>query len=358
MYSLFANQAESELFDALKKTDEANVVLLEQRVAKHLGRSYAVAFNTPASATLAAYHAAKLTKEDEIILSPIAPLSEYNSAAALNIPIRYCDIKLDGTLHERELAKIITPQSKAVVVFHYAGISCAMEAITATARQHDLFLIEDATESLNLAPSISDLIIYSLQSIMPSIADKTGFVACDDPDLDSALRLFRDEGRIQRAVWNFDVLTPGYDLTLSPLSAATALHQLKNLDTIIQARQKIAALYDERFKGNTLIDLIRRDNTKPLHFYPIMLSPALYCPKEDIFTALTEKEIEVNVHTKPIYKTKFFNDASLRLPVADDFYKSELSLPCHHQLSLDDASCIADTFLKVVDTYGYRGCRF
>ncbi|RLA72742.1 MAG: UDP-4-amino-4,6-dideoxy-N-acetyl-beta-L-altrosamine transaminase [Epsilonproteobacteria bacterium] len=358
MYSLFADQVESELFDVLKKTDEANVVLLEQRVAKHLGRSYAVAFNTPASATLAAYHTAKLKKEDEIILSPIAPLGEYNSAAALNISTHYCDIKLDGTLHERELEKIITAQSKAVIVFHYAGISCAMDAIIATARQHDLLLIEDATESLTLAPSNTDLIIYSLQSIMPSIADKTGFVACDDPDLASALRLFRKEGRIQRAIWNFDVLTPGYDLTLSPLSATVALHQLKNLDTIIQARQKIVALYDERFKGNTLIDLIRRDNTKPLHFYPIMLSPALYCPKEDIFTALTEQGIDVDVHTKPIYKTKFFNDPSMRLPVANDFYKSEISLPCHHLLNLDDASYIADTFLKVIETYGYRGCSF
>ncbi len=358
MYTLFAHHPDPELFDALGQTDEANVTLLEQRVAKHLGRSYAVAFNTPASATLAAYSAAKLTEEDEIILSPIAPLSEYNSAAALNISIRYCDIKLDGNIYERELAKIIMPQTKVITLFHYAGISCAMEAITAMAKQHELMIIEDASQSLNPAPSTSDLLIYSLQSIMPSITEKTGFVACDDPDLASALRRFRDGGRIQRAVWNFDVTAAGYDSVLSALSAATALYQLKKLDTITQTRQEIADLYDARFKNNKLIDLIARDNTKPLHFYPIMLSPALHCPKEDIFNAMIEKGIEVDVHTKPIYKTKYFNNDKLRLPVCEDFYRSEISLPCHHQLSPDDAVFIADTFLEIIEKYGYRGCSF
>jgi len=358
MYSLFAHQPETELFDALSKADEANIALLEQRAAKHLGRSYAVAFNTPASATLAAYSTAKLAKDDEIILSPIAPLGQFNAAAALNLTIRYCDIKLDGTLHERELAKIITPQTKALSFFHYAGISCATETIITAARQHDLLIIEDASESLDPTPSASDLIIYSLQSIMPSIAEKTGFVACDDPDLANALRHFRDGGRIQRSVWNFDVTAAGYESALSPLSAAAALHQLQKLDTIIPARREIADLYHERFKSNTLIDLIPYDRMRPLHFYPIMLSPALHCPKEDIFNALIDKGIEVDVHTKPIYKTKYFSDAKLRLPVAEDFYRSEISLPCHHQLSLDDAAFIADTFLDIVDKYGYRGCSF
>ena len=358
MYPLFARKPESGLFDALSKADEQSVTLLEQKVAEHLDRSHVVAFNSPASATLAAYSVIGLKPQDEIILSPIAPLGEYNAAALLNIPIRYCDIKLDGTLHEKELTRTITPQTKALILFHYAGISCAMEPISLTARQHNLTIIEDATETLKPKTPDADILIYSLQSVMPDITEKTGFVACNDPGLAKALKDFRDGGRIQKAVWNFEVTSLGYDSALSPLSAAAALYQLENLDTIIKARQNIADLYDERFRNNKLIDLIPRDKTKALHFYPIMLSPALHCPKEDIFNALTRKGIEVDVHTKPIYKTKYFSDSSVRLPVAEDFYKSEVSLPCHHQLSLEDVSFIADTFLEIINTYGYRGCSF
>jgi len=357
MYTLFAHQSEPELFEVLRRADAQSVTTLEQKLSTLLHKKHVIAFNSPASATLAAF-SASLEPKDEIVLSPISPLGAFNAASFLDISLHYCDIKLDGTLHEREFKKTVTPQSKAVVLFHYAGISCEIEKIIATAKEHKLLIIEDATQTLMPQPSKSDLFIYSLQSIMPSSTEKTGFVACDDPEVASKLQYFRDEGEIKRAVWNFDILTPGADLKLSQLGAVAALHQLEYLKEIIQRRQVITALYDKRFKGNKLIEIIPHSSAEALHFYPIMLSPTLHCPKEDIFNALIEKGIEVDVHTKPIYKTKFFNDSKLRLPVVEDFYQSEISLPCHHQLSLENATFIADTFLDVIDAYGYRGCSF
>ena len=357
MHSLFAHQIDPTLFAALAHADSHSVTNLEKKVADLLKRRYVVAFNSPAAATLAAYSAAGIN-HGEIILSPIAPVHEYNAAAALNLSIRYCDIKLDGTLHEKEFGRAITTQSKAVNLFHYAGISCALKPIITTAKEHDLTVFEDATQTLKPKKSSADIVIYSLQSIMPSMMEKTGFVACDDNELAQKLRYFNAGGKIQKAVWNFEILDSGHELYLSPISAAAALHQLKSLDEIIKKRQEITAFYDTCFKANKLLDLIPRQNTLPLHFYPILLSPALHCPKEDIFTALRNSNIEIEVHTKPIYKTKFFAQPKTRLPIAEDFYRSEISLPCHHQLSTDDVRYIADTFLEIVNTYAYRGCSF
>jgi UDP-4-amino-4,6-dideoxy-L-N-acetyl-beta-L-altrosamine transaminase len=154
----------------------------------------------------------------------------------------------------------------------------------------------------------------------------------------------------------------GYNFRMTEIAAALGLSQLKKLDRFIDARNAIADYYDARFRGHKLFDTvpIPGNERSARHLYPILLTPALYCPKEDIFAALQERGIGVQVHYRPIYQNSFYRErfGDQSLPVANDFYRAELSIPCHQKMTMEEAAYVADTLLEIVDDYRMRGCSF
>jgi UDP-4-amino-4,6-dideoxy-L-N-acetyl-beta-L-altrosamine transaminase len=68
----------------------------------------------------------------------------------------------------------------------------------------------------------------------------------------------------------------------------------------------------------------------------------------------------VQVHYKPIYQNSFYKEkfGEVSLPVANDFYRSEISIPCNQTMSMDDAKYVADTVLEILSEYAHRGCGF
>jgi UDP-4-amino-4,6-dideoxy-L-N-acetyl-beta-L-altrosamine transaminase len=167
---------------------------------------------------------------------------------------------------------------------------------------------------------------------------------------------------VKKQLWNSDMVMLGHNFRLTEFAAALGRSQLKRLDHFLHVRDKIAHYYDERFQGHKLFSTIKLEanTSSSRHLYPIILTPALQCPKEDIFKELQERGLGVQVHYKPIYQNSFYIEkfGATRLHVSDDFYRSEISIPCHQEMSMDDAKLVADTFLEVIEEYAYRGCRF
>jgi UDP-4-amino-4,6-dideoxy-L-N-acetyl-beta-L-altrosamine transaminase len=120
--------------------------------------------------------------------------------------------------------------------------------------------------------------------------------------------------------------------------------------------------YDERFAGHKLFATITIDPNEQSarHLYPLLLSPALHCAKEDIFSELQTRGLGVQVHYKPIYQNSFYKErfGEQRLANTEHFYKSELSIPCHQKMTLEDAAMVADMVLAVMEKYAHRGCSF
>jgi UDP-4-amino-4,6-dideoxy-L-N-acetyl-beta-L-altrosamine transaminase len=176
------------------------------------------------------------------------------------------------------------------------------------------------------------------------------------------LRLIRSNGIVKKQFYNSDMVSMGYNFRMNEISASLGITQLKKLDKFLKIRENIARYYDERFKNNKLFITTKIDtNTvSSRHLYPIVLNPELHCPKEDIFKELQENGLGVQVHYKPIYQNSFYKEkfANISLEVANDFYRSEISLPCHQKMSMQDAKYVADTFLSIIQRYSHRGCSF
>ena len=344
------------------------VAKFEKDLSEYTGVKYAVAFNSATSALRAAYSVAGIGEGDAVITSPISFVATSNMFVDLGaIPI-WCDVKLDGNINEKQIEKLITPQTKAIVPIDFAGKPVEIERIKEIAKKHNLLLIQDASHALGSSVkgkkigSFADMTIFSFHAIKPITTSEGGAVLTDNEDFAKALRLYRSHGMVKKELWNSDMVSMGYNLRMTEVAAALGSSQLKKIEQFIDTRNEIAAYYDARFQSEKLFltQKIETDTRTSRHLYPIILNPELHCPKEDIFRELQERGLGVQVHYKPIYKNSFYKErfGNVSLSVANDFYNSEISIPCNQTMSMQDAEYVADTLLDVVYKYNYRGCSF
>ena len=340
----------------------------ENELCNYTDAKYAVAFNSATSALQAAYSVCGIKEGDEIITTPISFVATSNMFVTLGAKPIWCDVKLDGNMDEKKIEALITEKTKAIVPVDFAGKPVEIEFIKTLANKHKLLLIQDSSHALGSSingkkiGSFSDMTIFSFHAIKPITTGEGGAVVTDNKEYADALRLFRSHGMVKKQLWSSDMQEMGYNLRMTDIAAALGSSQLKKLDSFIQKRQEIAHYYDERFKNEKMFitQKIKQNDVSARHLYPIILNPELQCPKEDIFKELQERNLGVQVHYKPIYQNSFYKKlfGSESLFVANDFYRSEISIPCHQAMSMDDAQYVADTFLDVVHKYSYRGCSF
>lgn len=361
----------AEVIKVLKSdylTQGKKVAKFEEELCKYTGAKYAVTFNSATTALFSAYRICEIEKDDEIITTPISFVATSNMFVELGAKPIWCDVKLDGNIDENQIEKLITPKTKAIVPVHFAGKPVNLEKIHKIANKYNLLVIEDAAHALgssinnNKIGSFSDMTIFSFHAIKPITTTEGGAVLTDNKEYAEKLRLIRSHGMVKKNLWNSDMVDVGYNFRMSEVAGSLGITQIKKLNKFIAIREKIAKYYNERFKNEKLFitTKIEEDTVSSRHLYPIILNPELHCKKEDIFKELQKKGLGVQVHYKPIYQNSFYKEkfGDISLDVTNDFYRSEISLPCHQKMSMDDAKYVADTFLEILHSYSYRGCSF
>lgn len=349
-------------------TQGAKVEEFEKALCSYTGSKHAVTFNSATSALLAAYSVCDIKKDDEIITTPISFVATSNMFLMLGAKPIWCDVKLDGNIDETLIEKLITPKTKAIVAVDFAGKGVEFLKIKEIAKKYNLLFIDDASHALGSSIDekkvgcFADMSILSFHAIKPITTGEGGAVLTDNEEFATKLKLFRSHGMVKKELWNSDMISLGHNFRLTEIAAALGISQLKKLDSFVKIRNEISAYYDERFKDKKLFltQKIPQNMLSSRHLYPVILNPELHCSKEKIFKELQKNGIGVQVHYKPIYQNSFYKEkfGDFSLHVADDFYKSEISIPCHQQMTLEDAKFVADTFLNILDKYSYRGCTF
>ena len=337
------------------------VAAFEDALCNYTGAKYAVAFNSATSALQGVYSVAGITENDEIITTPISFVATTNMFVKLGAEPIWCDIKLDGNIDEAKIEALITPKTKAIVVVDFAGKPVEHVKISVIAKEHNLLYIDDAAHALGSSingqkvGSFADMSIFSFHAIKPITTSEGGAVLTDNAEYAQKLRLFRSHGMIKKELWDSDMAVMGYNLRMTEIAGALGNSQLKKLDIFISKRGEIAKYFDERFTDNKLFSTQKLEvkTISARHLYPIILNSELHSQKENIFKELQERGLGVQVHYKPIYQNSFYKEkfGEASLPVADNFYRSEISIPCNQTMSMKDAEYVADTLLDILEKH-------
>ncbi|AXP08244.1 UDP-4-amino-4,6-dideoxy-N-acetyl-beta-L-altrosamine transaminase [Campylobacter hepaticus] len=339
-----------EILTGGKKVDE-----FEQALCEYIGVKYACVLNSATSALHLAYTA--LNVKDKIILTtPLSFAATANAALMAGAKIEFIDIKNDGNIDEKKLSQRLQKDSsniKAISVVDFGGNSVEMDEIIKLAKHYNIALIDDASHALGSeykgekVGKKADLSIFSFHPVKPITTFEGGAVVSDNEELIAKIKLLRSHGIVKKRLWDSDMIDLGYNYRLSDVACALGMNQLKKLDQNIQKREEIARFYDKEFEKNPYFSTIKIKDYKKSsrHLYPILLFGEFYCQKEELFEILIHKGIGVQVHYKPTYEFSFYKKllGDIRLENADNFYKAELSIPCHQEMSLKDAKFVKDS---------------
>ncbi len=348
--------------EALQKdmiTQGKTVEEFEKAVASFLGRRYALAFNSGTAALHAAYFAAGIKEGDEIVTTPISFVATSNAALYLKAKPVFCDIKFrDGNIDETKIDSLITERTKAIVGVDFAGNPVNYEKIKKICKERDLLFIEDACHAFGTkigdkrAGFFADAACYSLHAIKPITTIEGGILATDNEEFYEKAKIFRNHGIKKIKAYKSDMIYLGYNYRLSDVASALGLSQLKKIDAFIEKREEIAKYYDERFAQNPYFSTIKiPENVKSSrHLYPLLFFREFWCEKETIYEKLAERGIITQVHYRPIYQNRYYRTIykDFYLQNAEDFYRAELSIPCHQKMTLKDAEFVADTLLEIL----------
>ncbi len=352
-------RAVSEVLRGDFLTGGEKVEEFEQELCEYLGVKYACVMNSGTSALHVAYQALGLRDKDEVITTPITFAATSNALLMRGAKPIFCDIKRDGNIDENSIEKLITPNTKAIVPVDYGGNPVDIKRIKSICKKHNLYLIEDCAHALGSeiegekVGSFADVSIFSFHAIKPiTTCGEGGALVTNSKEIYEKAKLLRSHGMIKKEGWDSDMVELGYNYRLSDVASALGISQLKKLDIFIAKRERIARFYDEAFKNNPYITSIKKalHVKSSHHLYPILLHRDLWYAKKEIYKTLHSQGIGVQVHYKPTYQFKYYKNlfGDMRLKSADEFYNSELSIPCHQQMSLEDAKFVSKSITNII----------
>lgn len=198
---------------------------------------------------------------DEVIMPSFTFVSTANAFVLRGAKIVFVDIRPDTmNVNEALIEAAITDKTVAIVVVHYAGISCEMDTIMDIAQRRNIFVIEDAAQGMlsyykgRPLGSIGHLAAYSFHETKNyTSGGEGGLLIINDPQFVSRAEIIREKGTnrsqffrgmIDKYTW-VDI---GSSYLPSELQAAYLYGQLQKVDDINVARNEIWNAYYEALK--------------------------------------------------------------------------------------------------------------
>ena len=192
---------------------------------------------------------------DEVIAPSFTFTATANAFVNSGAKIKFVDIKPnDMNIDETLIEKAITDKTKAIVVVHYAGVSCDMDKIVDIAKKYKLYLIEDAAQAIlseyngQKVGTFGDIACFSFHATKNITMGEGGAFLLNNEKLIDRSICISDNGIDRRdfligKVERYEWMDKGSSYMASDLNAAFLFSQLEKSKKIIDKRMKIWSYY-------------------------------------------------------------------------------------------------------------------
>lgn len=350
-------------------------------MAGHLGTEGALALSSCTAALHLALKVLNVGPGQAVITTPLTFVSTAHAAIHSGARLFLADISHDtGNLDPGKVEAFIDGQCQpgpdgrpvhvktglvvsALVPVHYGGHPVDLPGLWEVAIKHRLHMVEDAAHAIgatfgglpighpDLAPKkalelgLKNLVCFSFYATKNIATGEGGLLASSDPALlERARKLsaygISDARRIwgryaPQGTWVYDVGEAGYKYNLTDIQAALGLAQMARLKTLLGERARRVKIWEEALESvSGLVEwpTIRPGCGHSWHLLALRTRPErLSISRDQLISALRRLNIGVSVMFIPIHYHSFYQ-AELGcqagdFPVAEDFFRREISLP-------------------------------
>tara|TARA_B100002003_G_C14103669_1_gene530839 strand:- start:843 stop:1646 length:804 start_codon:yes stop_codon:yes gene_type:complete len=260
-----------------------------------------------------------------------------------------------------------------MIPVHLMGLPCDMRALVEIANKHDLKIIEDACESMlakfNGKPvgSFGDIACFSTYVAHFLVTGVGGFAITNNQIYASLLRSLMNHGRdpiytcidddqnlsseelFKVISGRFKFLWPGHSFRCTELEAAIGLGQLERMESILSARKKHGAFFNEKLSKYCdhlqLPSQFQNEDYAPM-LYPIVVISNKFT-KTDLVHCLERHSVETRdlfpLIDQPVYKN-LYGDITQQYPVSVFTSNNGFYIGCHQDLTQEDLQYLVGVF--------------
>jgi perosamine synthetase len=269
----------------------------------------------------------------------------------------FCDIEPDTlNIDARRIEALVTPRTRAIVVVHYGGHACDMDAIMAIARRHGLLVVEDCAHATGgrykgrRLGSIGDYACFSFHAVKNLATGEGGAVTARTAEDDAHLRRLRWVG-ISKSTWEradggdrgyswyYDVTELGFKCHMNYICAGIGLAQLDKLERNNARRRALVHQYNAGLAGLAWLQTpIVKDYAEPSFHNYVIKTPY----RDALHQHLAQREISTGVHYVPNNHYEMYTSCRAATPTCERVWRELLTLPLFPDLADADVARIVD----------------
>jgi UDP-2-acetamido-2-deoxy-ribo-hexuluronate aminotransferase len=322
---------------------------LEKRLANFVGMKYAVGVSNGTDALIVAMMALGVEAGDKVITSPFTFFASAEAIKFLGAEPVFVDIDPKTYNISVDCLKKILESNpgefKGIIPVDIFGQSAEYDEIEILAKQHNLFVLEDAAQSFGGIYknrnncSFGDIATTSFFPAKPlGCYGDGGMVFTNSTEFDQIIRSIRVHGK---GVDKYDNIRIGVNARLDTLQAAILLAKFQVFEHEIELRQEVAKRYTKLLKDLLITPYVEDYNISVWAQYSVQSDK-----REQIIKNLKDYNIPAAIYyPKPLHLLTAFKDLGYQegdFPIAEAVSKKIFSLPMHPYLELEDQKKIAE----------------
>lgn len=341
-------------------------VAFEREFAAYLGsEARAVAVSNGTAALHLALLALGIGPGDEVIVPAQTFVADINAVmlAGATPKMADCTSFEDWNVDPADIERKITAHTKAVMIVHYAGVPCDMDAIVDLCARHKLKLIEDCAHAPGArykgraVGTFGDVGCWSFFTNKNLSVGEGGMVTTCSAEIEQQVRYLRSHGmtsltldRHQGRAISYDVVRPGLNYRIDEMRAALGLVQLSKLDAANARRKVIVEAYRAGLSGlsNVSLPFPERDElTCSYHIFPILLDAGI--DRLRVVAALKAAGVQSSIHYPAVHQFTAYAGMDLGdTPVADAVAQRELTLPLYPNMTAEEVALVVAAIREAV----------
>jgi dTDP-4-amino-4,6-dideoxygalactose transaminase len=262
----------------------------------------------------------------------------------------------------------ITRNTKAIIPVHYAGISCNMEALMDIAKQHKLYVIEDAAQAVNskyrekYLGSIGHMGCYSFHGTKNFTSGEGGalIINSKDEQIIERAECLRQKGTdrnkfLRGEIDYYSWVDIGSSYSPSELLMALLYSQLQEIDYITRQRRIVYEYYSsllQKYVNNGLISITQlpQEGEGNYHIFYMVFQNQHY--RDYVMNKLKESGISAVTHFVPLHSSDMGKKLGYKaedLPTTEKLSKCILRLPIYPGLSKLELDYIAEKLMHIME---------
>jgi dTDP-4-amino-4,6-dideoxygalactose transaminase len=319
---------------------------LEELLAAACGAEHAIAVSSGTAALHLAVLAAGIGPGDEVLVPAYTFPATANVVALVGATPVLVDVDpVTMNVDPEDAARRVTPRTKAVLAVHLFGRPARLEELP------DLPLLEDAAGALGASHRgrpCGGLGLVGCFSFHPRKIVTTGeggAVTTDDAQLAERVRSLRHHGWSPSGRYD-DMPAGAFNYRLSDVLCALGIPQLRRLDELLAARERVAAGYAERLAGlDVVLPEADPGDRHGLQAYVVQVDR-----RDDVMAELRAQGIQCQIGTYALHRLGAYRDQG-PFPGADAAYERALALPLHTRLTDAELDRVAEALDKLVSPH-------